>query len=250
MFYSWKETESLKKKSKGVDEMKIAVFSDLHGNIFALEAVLKVIVQAQANEIVCLGDLVGYHPFPNEVVERIRRLAIPTIMGNYDQGVGFDLDDCGCAYRSQEERERGHLSFAWTRRVVTQEHKQFLTQLLPRYEIEFGEHRLLFVHGSPRRINEYLFPDRPEESFLHMMEKEKAQVLVCGHTHIPFCRRIQHLLVINDGSVGLPKDGDWRACLCLIEIGEEITVHFERIPYPRELLLHEYEKYPELPRFL
>ncbi|MGC8778565.1 MAG: metallophosphoesterase family protein [Candidatus Caldatribacteriaceae bacterium] len=229
--------------------MKIAVFSDIHGNVFALDAVLEDIDRERVDQVVCLGDLVGYNPFPNEVVGKIRSRSIPTIMGNYDQGVGFDLDDCGCAYRSDEERIRGHISLTWTRKVVTPENKAFLRNLLPRYELKVGAFHLLFVHGSPRRINEYLFPDRPDESFRHIMASEKANVLLCGHTHIPFSRSIDHFTVVNDGSIGLPKDGDWRASWVLLEVGADLAVEFRRTPYRREHLQEGYQKNPELPFF-
>lgn len=211
--------------------MRIAVFSDVHANLPALLSVLEDVKKVGVDEMVCLGDLVGYAPFPNEVIETIQSLNIPTIMGNYDQGVGFDLEDCGCAYRTEEERTLGNISLRWTQREVTRENKEFLKSLLPRYEIEVGTYRLLFVHGSPRRINEYLFPDRPDSSFLHMMAHESANVLVCGHTHIPFSRRVNGLFVVNDGSAGRPKDGDWRACWVLLEVAETVTVSFRRCPY-------------------
>jgi putative phosphoesterase len=236
-------------KKKGGASMQIAVFSDIHGNIFALEAVLQDIARERVEKVVCLGDLVGYNPFPNEVVERIRSLAIPTIMGNYDQGVGFELEDCGCAYRSEEERARGHISLEWSKKTVTAENKAFLRELLPRYEIQVGDFQLLFVHGSPRRINEYLFPDRPDESFRHIMSAEKANVLICGHTHLPFVRTIDAFTVVNDGSVGLPKDGDWRAAWALMCLDETLKVEIRRTPYARENLKEGYRKNPELPFF-
>lgn len=211
--------------------MRIAVFSDIHANLPALLSVLQDIAKVGVDMKVCLGDLVGYAPFPNEVIERIRELGIPTIMGNYDQGVGFDLEDCGCAYRTEEERTLGHVSLSWTRATVTPENKAFLRNLLPRFEFEIAPFRLLFVHGSPRRINEYLFPDRPDASFLNMMAQESANVLVCGHTHIPFFRKIEKLLVINDGSVGRPKDGDWRATWALVEVNDAVAVSFRRCEY-------------------
>ena len=211
--------------------MKIAVFSDIHANLPALQAILADIQNHYVDRMICLGDLVGYAPLPNETIETVRTLNIPVIMGNYDQGVGHDLDDCGCAYRTDEEKRLGQISLEWTKKKVTQENKTYLRSLLPRYELEAGNIRILFVHGSPRRINEYLFPDRPDVSFLHMMEKEKGNILVCGHTHIPFHRFISSLTVINDGGVGRPKDGDWRACWLLLTIGDSVQVEFRRCEY-------------------
>lgn len=222
--------------------MRLAIFSDIHANLPALLSVLGDMEKAGVDTAVCLGDLVGYAPFPNEVIEEIRKRKIPTIMGNYDQGVGFDLEDCGCAYPTEEEKALGRVSLSWTREVVSPEHKHFLRGLLPRYELTEGVFHFLFVHGSPRRINEYLFPDRPDESFLRMMEKEKANVLICGHTHIPFLRRIGELLVVNDGSVGRPKDGDWRAVWALFEVGEELKVHFRRCEYDLSFLKGAYKQ--------
>src|SRR5262245_48079978 len=93
--------------------MRIGIFSDIHGNLPALTAVLADIAQQQVDRVYCLGDLVGYAPFPNEVVARIHDAGIPTIMGNYDDGVGFDRDECGCAYREPEEQRRGDRSLMW-----------------------------------------------------------------------------------------------------------------------------------------
>ncbi|MGQ9622149.1 MAG: metallophosphoesterase family protein [Candidatus Caldatribacteriaceae bacterium] len=230
--------------------MRLAVFSDIHANLPALLSVLEDIEKARVDTAVCLGDLVGYAPFPNEVIEEIRKRKIPTVMGNYDQGVGFDLEDCGCAYPTEEEKALGRVSLSWTREVVSLENKHFLRELLPRHELTEGVFRFLFVHGSPRRINEYLFPDRPDKSFLHMMEKEKANVLICGHTHIPFLRKIGELFVVNDGSVGRPKDGDWRATWVLLEVGEELKVHFRRCEYDLSFLKEAYKRSNLPERFL
>ena len=90
--------------------MRIAIFSDIHGNLQALEAVLADITAQKPDAVYCLGDLVGYGANPNEVTARVRTEGVPTIMGNYDDGVGFDRDECGCAYREDAERQRGQLS--------------------------------------------------------------------------------------------------------------------------------------------
>jgi len=230
--------------------VRIAVFSDIHANLPALQSVLEDIQKTGVDMMVCLGDLVGYAPFPNEVIETVRDLGIPTIMGNYDQGVGFDLEDCGCAYRTEEERALGHVSLTWTQGTVTGENKAFLRNLLPRYELKAGAFRFLFVHGSPRRINEYLFPDRPDSSFLHMMAGESANVLVCGHTHIPFFREVNGLFIVNDGSVGRPKDGDWRAAWALLEVGEKLWVSFRRCEYDLTPLKEAYPRSGLPERFL
>lgn len=199
---------------------KIAVFSDIHGNIEALDAVLKDIESYKVDQMVCLGDLVGYLPFPNEVCETIQSLDIPVIMGNYDQGVGFELDDCGCAYPSEEERKMGDISLRWTQSQISPRNKLYLRSLLSQHSMEIDGKNLLFVHGSPRKINEYLFEDRAESSILRMFPEGFPELVACGHTHKPYIRKVGSMTLLNDGSVGRPKDGIPGFSWALIELNE------------------------------
>ncbi len=236
--------------------MTIAFFSDIHANLPALESVLADIDRRKPDMVFCLGDLVGYAPWPNEVVRAIRERGIPTIAGNYDEGVGKNSDDCGCAYKSDEDKGRGAASIAWTNKAVTDDTRAYLAGLPRHIRLEFrsreGEpFRLLLVHGSPRRINEYLFEDRPDSSFARMMEEAGCDVLLFGHTHKPFHRIVpvaagsdspRYAHAINIGSVGKPKDGDPRACYLLLHIPEapsafdpeSVRTEFVRIPYDLE----------------
>ena len=211
--------------------MRIAVFGDIHSNITALEAVLDDLKQQRVESWYCLGDLVGYAPFPNEVVDRIRGDGTPTIMGNYDDGVGFDRDECGCAYRDPEEQRLGDLSLQWTKRKVTPDRKAFLRSLQPEIRFEADGKHVRLVHGSPRRMNEYLFEDWPLSSFQRLAATSGTDVLVFGHTHKPYIKRVDSVLFVNAGSVGKPKDGDPRACYVVIDTAGEVSVEFRRIPY-------------------
>lgn len=214
--------------------MHIAVFSDIHGNLPALEAVLKDIDRQGTDAVYCLGDLVGYAAFPNEVTDRIRRERIPTIMGNYDDGVGFDRDECGCAYREADERLRGQQSLEWTKARVTLDNKAFLRTLVPEIRMDIDGKRLLLVHGSPRKMNEYLFEDRPISSFERLAASSNADVIVFGHTHKPYTKRIGDVWFVNVGSVGKPKDGDWRACYAILDVTADPPASFVRVPYDIE----------------
>jgi len=196
--------------------------------------------------VYCLGDLVGYGPRPNEVISLLKTLEIPTVMGNYDDGVGYERGDCGCAYTTTQEREDGQVSIDWTTRTVTQANKEYLRGLEKSIMVEAEGRRLLLVHGSPRRINEYLYEDRPEASLRRMLESLNIDALVCGHTHKPYHRVVDGVQVINDGSVGKPKDGDPRACYALISVAAEIEVEFRRVEYPVQSVVDEIEE-AELP---
>ena len=212
----------------------VAAFSDIHSNKHALDAILADIRQQQPDYIVCVGDLVGYGAFPNEVIDSVRAAGIPTIAGNYDDGVGFDRDECGCAYVDPDDAERGDRSLRWTQRVVTAENKAWLRSLPRELRLEVAGKRILCAHGSPRRINEYLYEDRPERSLARMFADLAADVVLIGHTHLPYHRRVGPVHLINVGSAGKPKDGDPRAAYALVIIDGDVTAEFRRVSYDVE----------------
>lgn len=212
--------------------MTIALFSDIHANLPALEACLASIDKHKPDAVFCLGDLVGYNIWPNEVIAEVRRRGIPTISGNYDFGIGRTSDDCGCAYKTDEEKSMGAVSISYTNRIVGEEERQYLrtlpAQIRVAFQVSTDKLNLLLVHGSPRRINEYLFEDRDEKSMLRIMEAADADIMCFGHTHKPYYRvleqegRFRH--AINTGSVGKPKDGNPRGCYVLLTINEQSAV--------------------------
>jgi predicted phosphodiesterase len=234
--------------------MKIALFSDIHANLPALEAFFASIDQQKPDAIYCLGDLVGYNTWPNEVINAIRQRGIPTIAGNYDFGVGRTSDDCGCAYKTDEEKANGVLSISYTNQVVRDEERAYLRTLPAHIKLEFQLNQdklnLLLVHGSPRRVNEYLFEDREEKSMLRIMQDADADIMCFGHTHKPYHRILptvpdehpHYRHAINIGSVGKPKDGDPRGGYVLLHINDHsnakdkdsIQVEFVRFSYDVE----------------
>ena len=215
---------------------QITIFGDIHANLPALEAVLADIDRRGLKNLYCLGDLVGYGTFPNEVITIIRERNIPTLMGNYDQGVGQDSDDCGCAYKTAEAKALGERSIAWSNAHTTPENKLYLRQLAEHIPVQLGELTVLLVHGSPRRINEYLYEDRPEASLERLFVGLEADVLVCGHTHLPYHRVLgSGRQVFNAGSGGKPKDNNAQAgYLILTAEAGKLQVEFVRVPYDVE----------------
>jgi putative phosphoesterase len=216
--------------------MKIALFSDIHANLPALEAFFKDVDARNPDAIYCLGDLVGYNIWPNEVINEIKKRRIPTIAGNYDFGIGRSIDDCGCAYKTDSEKANGSVSISFTNEIVKEEERKYLRTLPAHLKIEFqlndDKLNLLLVHGSPRKINEYLFEDREEKSLLRIMQDADADIMCFGHTHKPYHRiltagedgkdRFRH--AINIGSVGKPKDGDPRGGYVLLHINENSSI--------------------------
>lgn len=212
--------------------MKLAVYSDVHGNLHAMQAVWDAIQQERPDAVYCLGDLVGYGAFPNEVTSFVRETGVPTIIGNYDDGVGFDRDECGCVYKDPVSEQFGHESLMWTQSETTADNKAFLRQLEGHIRLELDDLRLLLVHGSPRKMNEYLYEDRPQASFERLATQAEADVLLFGHTHLPYQKVAAGTLFVNTGSVGKPKDGDPRAGFVTLQLGGgETKVDFHRVTY-------------------
>jgi putative phosphoesterase len=221
--------------------MRYALISDIHANLPALRAVLADIDRrANVDAIYHLGDLTGYAPWPNEVVALLRERAIPGIAGNYDSTVATDYKHCGCRADSPHEEELSHLSYEWTRSHVTPETKRYLASLPFRVDIRpFGGHisgpAITLVHGNQTLNTVYVTEDRPD-TFLEKMARDlgaRAGDVICfGHTHRPWQRVVGGIQFINTGSVGRPKDEDWRACYVLLSIDPSATrVEFVRVAY-------------------
>ncbi|AWV98257.1 metallophosphoesterase family protein [Arcticibacterium luteifluviistationis] len=218
--------------------MKIAFFSDIHANLPALEAFFKDVESENVDAIYCLGDLVGYNVWPNEVVNEIRKRHIPTIMGNHDEALLKPISDDG------KPSNKG-----LTSTMVSDENRDYLINLPRNLTLNFVTNdepfNLLMVHGSVKAINDYMVVDYPEEEVVSMMEFHRADVLLCGHTHKPFHRIIEDgntfKHVVNIGSVGKPKDGDPRACYAILELNQStspkldtLKVSFKRVEYDVE----------------
>jgi len=211
---------------------RIAVFSDIHANLPAMEVVAQHISAGGYDTVICLGDIGGYASQPNEVQEMIRELKCPTILGNYDEGVGFSRDHCGCHYIKPFDIEMSNISFLWTREATTDANKALLRDLPREVRLEMEGRRVLFCHGSPISNTEYLFENRSDGYLRQFTGGGKhdagAEVILFGHTHVPFHRTIDGVDFINTGSVGRPKDGDRRAGYTVLTL-DGATVQAEQI---------------------
>ncbi|MCL4078128.1 metallophosphatase family protein [Coriobacteriia bacterium Es71-Z0120] len=226
---------------------RIALFSDIHGNLVALDAVLADMEASglgAAVERYCLGDLIGYGPDPGGVVERVRSLGVPTIVGNYDDGVAAHRGQCGCYYGTEQAKEDGEASYRITERLLSAGDAEWLLGLPHHLWVEHEGASVLLTHGSPRRINEYLLLDRTDAQLARLAIEAGAHVVCHGHIHIPYHRALDaaaaadmrlrgarelpptegRIHYVSSGSVGKPKDGDPRACWVDLVMGDEREV--------------------------
>jgi predicted phosphodiesterase len=220
--------------------VRIALISDIHANLPALEAVLADVESRGVEAVYHLGDLVGYAPWPNEVVSLLRAREIPGVSGNYDSTVAADHAHCGCRYEDPRQEELSHLSYEWTRTHVSDRTKRWLGTLPFRLDLRpRGGHasgpRLILVHGNPI-LNTFYWTEDRDDAFCRKMAAtagaKSGDLIAFGHTHRPWERVVDGVRFVNTGSVGRPKDGDWRAGWVLLELGEEgPAVRFVRTPY-------------------
>lgn len=218
----------------------VAVITDIHGNLPALHAALARIDELEIERIYCGGDLVGYGPHPNEICALIAEREIPTIHGNYDYAIARDLEDCGCAYITPHDRELGQRSVEWTLVHTDQTSKDYMRTLPFDLHFQVGETPVHLVHGSPRKVNEYLFEDKPARLYARLARAETDRVLVFGHTHKPWVHDFGGVRFVNCGSVGKPKDGDPRGAFAVLRpAGDGVDVAIERIDYDADAVAAE-----------
>ena len=224
--------------------MRYALLSDIHANLPALEAVLDDLARRRdVDAVYHLGDLVGYAPWPNEVVALLARHAIPGVAGNYDSTVATNYQHCGCRYEDPVQEALSHESYAWTRTHVSGETKRALAALPFRIDLQpAGGHqagpRLVLVHGAPTLNTLYWSAARSDEFCLTMARYaglKAGDAIAFGHTHLPWHREVEGTHFVNAGSVGRPKDGDPRAGYALVDIGDgRVGVEMVRVSYDVE----------------
>lgn len=220
--------------------MRYALISDIHSNLPALRAVLADIDSRALDATFHLGDLTGYAPWPNETVALLRERGIQGIAGNYDSTIATDYKHCGCKSENPRQEELSHLSYEWTRSHVSDETKTYLAGLPFRLDLRpLGGHgagpTVTLLHGNQALNTVYVTADRPD-AFLEKMAAGvgalAGDVICFGHTHIPWHRVVTGIHFINTGSVGRPKDGDWRASYVILSVDEaRVDVEFVRVAY-------------------
>ncbi len=189
--------------------MRLALLSDVHGNLVALDACLSDLqVQGGADEVIVAGDLCLDGPKPKKVLQRLVEIGARCVRGNTDRYL-TDGDP-----PEADDRERAQL--AWTRRELGEKWLGWLRALPFLLRIGEGDDQLLVVHANPRNDDEHLWPDADDEVLERLIGDEPAPVIAFGHLHLPYVRLWRGKLLVNVASAGLPKDGDARAAYTIL----------------------------------
>lgn len=222
--------------------MKVAVISDIHSNLDALGAVIASLPFYDL--LLCLGDIVGYGPQPDAVIEELRRLQPKIVLlGNHDYAVTTG-DSSGFSLHAAQAVE-------WTRRHISQESLQYLSTLIPTAKTELNGKRVALFHGSPSDpLSEYVYPDISDLSADRLIQRADAEIVLLGHTHVPMAFFTQNTVLANPGSVGQPRDGDPRASFAILTMSNnEITFDVRRTEYDVDSVANKISR-AGLPRFL
>lgn len=222
---------------------KVALCGGVYSNRPALEALLEEASARRVEALYCLGDLGGFGPNPESIRPLLEQGSVRCIQGNYEQALAAGWDDCNCGYADPRDNHYAALSYAYTARCCSAEFKAWMALLPGRRRLRVGRHELLLVHGSPRRVNEFLFHSTSPVSFLEqLLEQNRCDGLLCTHTGLPWQRRLPaggH--AVNVGVIGRPaNDGSTAVRYCLLEArGDELAVEILPLAYDHDAQARE-----------
>ena len=221
--------------------MKFALIADIHSNHVALEAVLKDIKKKEIGKIYCLGDLIGYGPYPDKVFPLIKNSEVTSIIGNYEESVIFGQKD-----RFENNDNPNHamakISFEWAREHISKENLDYISKLPREIRFNLSGNDVLMTHGTPDKINGMIQLDDSEEELISLMKNAKADILFCAHSHLPFHKIIGKFHIINPGSIGRPRRGSPQAEYVIVDLSDgDCKVRFRLVDYDFDVFAREIE---------
>ena len=235
------------------DALRLAALGGVYSNHLALRAVLNDVARRGADLACCLGDIGGFGPHPDRAAEALRESGALCLRGNLDDNVGHARSDCGCGYGDPRDQRFSQISFDYTLSGTSEHHRAWMRELPEQRRLEAGGRRVLLCHGSPRRVNEFLWDSACSDAFLEWLcDSHDADVILCTHTGLHWHRALpsgRH--VVNVGAIGRPaNDGRTEAWYAALEIDHEVKVDFRPVPYDHEALAREMEAEGLPPEFI
>lgn len=218
-------------------KIQLAIISDLHANIVALDEVLTDIEKRGIKQIYCLGDLVDFAPWGNEVIERIKEKNIPCLLGNHDQRIAFDEPIIPLPHHDAVETANRYIAINLSKKEISSAHRKWLSALPYNLELTFkiGNRfrKILLVHASPNSNDEYIYEATSKADLSVQLHERAIDVLVMGHTHHSYVQQSEDILFINCGSVGRSKEMDRKASYTILTLSEEgVSAEIIKVDYP------------------
>ncbi|MEQ1501993.1 MAG: metallophosphoesterase family protein, partial [Myxococcota bacterium] len=233
---------------------KVALFGGAYSNWLATRAVVADAVARGADAVWFLGDAGGFGPHPDRTIDALRELPIRSIQGNYDDSVGNGRDDCGCGYTDPRDNRFAQLSYDYTLANTSADHRRFLAGLPTSARIRVGARSVRLCHGSPRRVNEFLWESTTPTSFVsHLCRQSEVDLIACTHTGLHWARYdAEGRGVVNVGAVGRPaNDGSTDVWYTLLEERDGRLVHtFVPVAYDWRTLADEMAREGLPPEFV
>lgn len=233
------------------ETQRIACFGGIYSNYLALEAAWTDAQRRGVDEVYCLGDFGAFGPHPDRTLELLRERNITCIQGNYDHSIGHQLDDCQCGYTDPRDNHFAQISYDYTLANTAEEHRAWMRSLPESLRLEWGSLRVLLAHGSPRRMNEFLWESTTSTQFLdHLADEFQADLLLVTHTGIKWQRKLSRgRRLVNVGVLGRPEnDGTTNVWYTILERNaSNVNVEFVPVEYDHEKLAQEMraERLPE-----
>jgi predicted phosphodiesterase len=233
------------------DVTRLAFIGGIYSNYHALRATLDDIARRGADATYFLGDLGAFGPFPDRIPEFLIEREIPGIQGNYEESLSSGATDCNCGYTDPRDNFYAQISYDYTAEHTSAPHKKWMGELPKSIRLEAGGLRILLSHGSPRKINEFLWRSTSPDAFLNRLcDEHDADVILCTHSGLHWHRQIAPLRhVVNAGVIGRPaNDGRTNVWYTMMTVrGGEAEVEFVPIDYDHAALAREmrHEKLPE-----
>jgi predicted phosphodiesterase len=224
--------------------IRIALFGGLYSNYLALQAALEETTRRGTDAIYCLGDMGAFGPHPDRVFPLLRDHGVQCIQGNYDDSVGNALDNCQCGYTDPRDNQFAQISYDYTLAKTSKEHREWLRALPCQRTISLGSRSVLLCHGSPRRVNEFLWESTTSTHFLETLaDKFHTDVMCTTHTGIKWSRQIsRNRWFVNVGVLGRPENDGQRNVWCtFLELHEDaqFVIDFVPIEYDYRRLANE-----------
>lgn len=238
----------------GREHRRVAVFGGVYANAHALVAVLEDARRRDAEAVYCLGDMGGFGPHPDRVFPLLRDAGVLAIQGNYDEALALGRTDCGCGYTDPRDNHYARISYQYTFVHTSLENKRWLAALPRHRRFLLGRRAVFLCHGSPRRINEFLWESTtPSALAVRLLDDTRAGIILCTHTGLKWHRALRdgrHLM--NVGAIGRPENDGTRLAwyTMLTDDAGELQVSFVPVEYDAETLAREMEAEALPPEFV